>query len=1012
MCCQLLSWPMRGGCRFVGLVAMLSALVACGAPSAQTAADLDADGIPRDWPPRPAVGAGISAAWPQVDSATLEGPSAAARVQVDVVARRESQAVYLRWVLPGGRGLEVSTAKDGRLVARWPEGTVQLAAELAPLGTRAYPGTAFATQVANLGAQIDLIALPDALVVDVHALSPRLPQVLALVRDLLTAPQLDGALLERLKQRHAADLANEAEDPAAVADRLARRLVFGAAHPYGSLGLTAASVARISRRQVQEAAAAAFRLGGSQVTAVGDTDAATLADLLRKTFGRALEAPSVAVQLPQPVSEETAAGCHLVALSKATQSALVLATPAPPRQDPQWTRLQLANQVLGGSASARLFTELREKRGLGYGAASRLEGRLVGGAWFVAANVRTQATEEALQVIADQLRRLRAETPGVDELTDAQQYLAGMRAMALADGDDLADLLATAPLYHLPAGANAAFLDEVQRLGAGDVAQAAERWPDLAAETVVVAGEITALRPALDARCGRVVEHDAEGRLLRVFVGSDREMTDASRAAAFAGWAQSAAGLAALQRYVADATHAPLYRAQALTVLGASPNAAQMLPMGRRAADWQAIAAELARMMLARLGVGSPEQNAQLRTSILALADGVTGSDAPPDLAPDVAAATKKTLANWALSGMAEDLPEDMLELKASRLAEGDLARLGDGLPVEVLSRWIAGNVRRHEAVRVLANQKTPEANKALVDGYRAFLAGHEPDAEDLAALSAEGSVDAHVLLFATHARLESTPAVATQLAVMAVLRRDLAAMKADQLEAAFERFDAFLEGLLNFRNADDRWWAAELLVTWRGLDGARRVLNGMPTDDHYQAPQWHTVDPKRALAHLTRDVIAPLGGGKLQPMLLAILARHQPMAKVLAVTILKALADDGSVQALKTLGDETDIAALIDLPGGLTVRELALAAVDVCKYIAEVDALEAAGKLAAESAARHRTIAFLTYDLTDKRLRGEVNRQLLGAPPPPPPEAPEAPSQPPSGAAVEPAAAPTATGL
>ena len=190
--------------------------------------------------------------------------------------------------------------------------------------------------------------------------------------------------------------------------------------------------------------------------------------------------------------------------------------------------------------------------------------------------------------------------------------------------------------------------------------------------------------------------------------------------------------------------------------------------------------------------------------------------------------------------------------------------------------------------------------------------------------------------------------------------------------------------------NADDRWWAAELLVTYRGLDGLRRVLSEIAVDDHYQKPQWHTVDPKKALAHLARDVIAPMGPQKLQPLLLATLVRNQPMGKVIAITVLKALADDASIQALKTLADESDVAALLDLPGPLSVHELALAAADVCKYFAEVAASERAGKLDAASAEKHRAAAFATFDLTDKRLRAEVNRVVSGAPPAAPESVPE----------------------
>ena len=842
-----MSLPLNPLMRRLALLPLL--IASCGAPLVQTGPTLDADGLPLDWPARPEVQGPIASQWPAEERLLIGSPELGKGVQVHVVARHDSPAVFLRWVIPGGRALEM-TGKDGKIAARWPEGAVELAAELAPMGTRALPGAAFATQVANIGAQIDLIALPDAVIVDVHVLSHRLPQALELLKEVLVTPELDGAQLESLKQRHHADLANEAQEPAAVADRLARRLIFGPMHPYGSLGMTLESVTKVTRKQVQEAAAAAFRLGGSHLIAVGDVDAAGLAEAVQKTFGAAVDQPASAVALPLPASEATARGCHLIALPDASQTAVVLATEAPRRSDPQWPELQVTNQLLGGSASSRLFDALREKRGLGYGASSRLEGRLVGGAWMIAANVRTDATLEALTVIDEQLHKLRQEAPGDGELTNAKRFLAGQFALSLADGDELADLLAVAPLYHLPPEAQAQFLNQVQELPADRVPQVAGRWPELDGTVVVLAGNISALRPAIDARCGRVVEHDAQGKLLRVDVGSDREMSDAARGNAFALWSRGADGLDALARYVAKPSHLARYRAQALAVLGASANSGKVLAIGRKAPDW--------------------------------------------------------------------------------------------------------------------------------------------PDELDLQVLGRLSSLDGLLLLLNLHASLEAHDAVAAQLATMQTIRHDIAEMPAPKLAAMFERLDPLLESLLGMHNADDRWWAAELLVTYRGLDGLRRVLSEIAVDDHYQKPQWHTVDPKKALAHLARDVIAPMGPQKLQPLLLATLVRNQPMGKVIAITVLKALADDASIQALKTLADESDVAALLDLPGPLSVHELALAAADVCKYFAEVAASERAGKLDAASAEKHRAAAFATFDLTDKRLRAEVNRVVSGAPPAAPESVPE----------------------
>lgn len=990
---QLIPRSIRRALVLLATRGALGVSLLCGCSSGQVVgtSSEEIDGIPSDWPGRPTVTGTITASWPQVETRTLGGERAGTAVHLVAVPRRDSPALFLRWVLPGGRSLEF--AGTGKSPQQWPEGTVQLAAELVQMGTRSHPGTAFASALADLGAQVDVLAVPDAVVIDVHVLGNRLPQVLELVREMLLQPQLDGALLNALKDRHVGDLKSDAQSPERVAQRVARRLLFGAQHPYGSPGLTLESVGKITRKHVQDAAALAMRLGDSHLIAVGDVDMDGLAAAVDRVFAPESRLPRAMVALPAPVSETTASGCHVVSIPGTTQNALVMATVGPSRADALWPALQLANQVLGGSASSRLFTELREKRGLGYGATSWLEGRKVGGGWMLTANVRTEVSLSALDVVQTQLRLLANQAPELEEMQAAQRFLAGQFAMRLADGDDLADLLAVTPMYGLADGKVARYLDDLQSLGPNDLPPLAARWVQAEDAIVVVAGNPEGLRPALDARCDRVVEHDAQGKVVRVLVGRDKEMTHASRGSTFALWTRSPEGLRALERFVTQPSHAALYRAQALAMLGASPESRQVLELGRKAADWPLVCAEMVKMMLARLGTRSPAENAEIRRTVLELADTATRTDGGPrDLTPEAADAARQVLAQWALYGTTAGDPDAQVT-QAARLSPGDLKRLGQGVAPATLGGWIGANVRRHEAAEVLMAQDTPEAHAALIAGYRAFLSdGTPPDAEDLAAISSAGSADALVLLLGVHAGLERTDNVAAQLATMQTIRREVAALKADDLVTQFERIGPFMEALLVARNADDRWWAAEMLVHHAGMDGLRRVLQDMAQDGHYRDPKWHTVDPKEALARLVQKALVPEFGARMQPHLLATLVRRHTMGKVIAVAALKTLGDDASLAALKTVMDESDVSALLDLQAPLTVHEMALAAVDVIKFVAGVNTEEKAGKLDASTALRYREAALGTVDLFDKRLRQEVNRIVTRGPALVPDAAPVAP--------------------
>src|SRR5258705_9381291 len=104
--------------------------------------------------------------------------------------------------------------------------------------------------------------------------------------------------------------------------------------------------------------------------AVGDIDEADLARLLDRTFG-ALPAGTPAALPPdwQPPTRP-----HTIVVERPVpQSTALMALPAISRDDPDWYVALVLNHILGGGGQqSRLFTEVREKRGLAYGASSGL----------------------------------------------------------------------------------------------------------------------------------------------------------------------------------------------------------------------------------------------------------------------------------------------------------------------------------------------------------------------------------------------------------------------------------------------------------------------------------------------------------------------------------------------------------------------------------------------------------------------------------------------------------------
>ncbi len=96
-----------------------------------------------------------------------------------------------------------------------------------------------------------------------------------------------------------------------------------------------------------------------------------------------------------------------------------------PASDKRIPTLLVLNAVLGGGMSSRLFQKLREEMGVCYYVGSGIEDHDKYGNLVISAGVDTKRVYEVVEVIAEELRRLREEEVDKKELKKAKDYLIG-----------------------------------------------------------------------------------------------------------------------------------------------------------------------------------------------------------------------------------------------------------------------------------------------------------------------------------------------------------------------------------------------------------------------------------------------------------------------------------------------------------------------------------------------------------------------------------------------------------
>jgi predicted Zn-dependent peptidase len=149
---------------------------------------------------------------------------------------------------------------------------------------------------------------------------------------------------------------------------------------------------------------------------------------LRDTVGRLLgDWPA----LPDPVVVERAVGPKRGHISRETQQIqIAFAYPATTVSSPSYYRERAAVAILGGYSSARLFTEVREKRGLCYSVYASYEGHRDRAAVLCYAGTSADRAQQTVDVMLSEIERLGRDGIAADELDTMRAGLKSSLIMA------------------------------------------------------------------------------------------------------------------------------------------------------------------------------------------------------------------------------------------------------------------------------------------------------------------------------------------------------------------------------------------------------------------------------------------------------------------------------------------------------------------------------------------------------------------------------------------------------
>ena len=266
---------------------------------------------------------------------------------------------------------------------------------------------------------------------------------LELLGDLLARPRFDEDEVERAHEELNEARASAADAPEDLAWDLAWQELFRG-HPWGRPAYgTALGVRRSTRRRLGAYHQRVFCGKNLVIAMAGAVDP----ERARKALERNLRA--LATGAPVPLAPpEVAPSFHRVKHTHVArqQARLVLAFPGAGWGAPEAPALRLLEAILGGQGG-RLFTELREKRGLAYDVGASTEEGLGGGAFLAALGTDPERTDEAWQALWSTLDTLTAAPIQADELARCQARVVEGAVLDLQRCSERAAHLASAERY-------------------------------------------------------------------------------------------------------------------------------------------------------------------------------------------------------------------------------------------------------------------------------------------------------------------------------------------------------------------------------------------------------------------------------------------------------------------------------------------------------------------------------------------------------------------------------------
>jgi len=301
------------------------------------------------------------------------------------------------------------------------------------------------------------------------------PEILELMADGVKNSQFTKEEFDKEVQVTLDGLKSSEKSVTAAARRVENVLTYGRNHPLGEF-TSKESVKKITLKDIKNNYNTYYRPNNAYLVIEGDIDTKKIKKLVKSLFADWEKGTIPAYTMPVTKNVATTE-INFVNMDNAVQSEIAIINNVDlTLGDKDYYAALIANNILGGGGTARLFMNLREDKGYTYGSYSSLRQSRYAGTFRATASVRNMVTDSSVVELQKEINRIRYQKVTAEELENSKEEYIGGFVMDVQKPRTVANFALNIARYNLPKDFYANYIKNVKSVTLDDVQNAAIKY--------------------------------------------------------------------------------------------------------------------------------------------------------------------------------------------------------------------------------------------------------------------------------------------------------------------------------------------------------------------------------------------------------------------------------------------------------------------------------------------------------------------------------------------------------